>query len=323
MTTLIHKAKPIRGPLQVAERASATLLVVDDSVFQHHVITGLLKAEDDLRIIFAKCGEEALAVLEREAPNLILTDLIMPDSDGLELVQQVRDRFPALPMILMTAYGSEEVAMRALRAGATNYVPKRDLARDLAATVRQILRLSAVNRQRQQLMRCLARRESAFELDNDPDVACSLMQLIQEEIDGLGFLDRVAQIRVGVALQEALTNAIYHGNLEVSSDLRQDDEKIFYDLARARREQVPYASRCVRVLIHIDRQAATFVIRDEGPGFDTSRLDRPVETEDLMRIGGRGLLLIRTFMDEVTFNKAGNQITLVKRYASEENPEGT
>lgn len=132
MTTLIHKAKPIRGPLQVAERASATLLVVDDSVFQHHVITGLLKAEDDLRIIFAKCGEEALAVLEREAPNLILTDLIMPDSDGLELVQQVRDRFPALPMILMTAYGSEEVAMRALRAGATNYVPK-----TLPATVRR------------------------------------------------------------------------------------------------------------------------------------------------------------------------------------------
>jgi anti-sigma regulatory factor (Ser/Thr protein kinase) len=63
----------------------------------------------------------------------------------------------------------------------------------------------------------------------------------------------------------------------------------------------------------LDRGGARFVIGDEGPGFDVAALDRPIEPEELMRIGGRGLLLIRTFMDEVSHNASGNEITLVKR----------
>jgi anti-sigma regulatory factor (Ser/Thr protein kinase) len=53
-------------------------------------------------------------------------------------------------------------------------------------------------------------------------------------------------------------------------------------------------------------------VSDDGPGFDTAIFDRPVQAEDLNRIGGRGLLLIRTFMDKVSFNTTGNQITMVK-----------
>jgi anti-sigma regulatory factor (Ser/Thr protein kinase) len=56
-----------------------------------------------------------------------------------------------------------------------------------------------------------------------------------------------------------------------------------------------------------------FCIRDEGPGFDWSTLPDPRDPENLGRVGGRGLLLVRTFMDEVHFNEKGNQIILVKR----------
>ena len=58
---------------------------------------------------------------------------------------------------------------------------------------------------------------------------------------------------------------------------------------------------------------AHFVIRDEGPGFDPSACPDPTDPANLEKRSGRGLLLIRTFMDEVAFNEAGNQITLVKR----------
>jgi len=67
-------------------------------------------------------------------------------------------------------------------------------------------------------------------------------------------------------------------------------------------------------MVRVDHHVATFIISDEGPGFDSSRLDRLIDHEDLVRIGGRGLLLIRTFMDEVTFNAASNSITMVKRF---------
>ena len=61
----------------------------------------------------------------------------MPEMDGLELVETIRRRFAPLPVILMTAHGSEEIAMQALRKGATSYVAKRNLAAELVDMVMQ------------------------------------------------------------------------------------------------------------------------------------------------------------------------------------------
>jgi anti-sigma regulatory factor (Ser/Thr protein kinase) len=137
--------------------------------------------------------------------------------------------------------------------------------------------------------------------------------MLLQEVAGMDIGDETARLRIGVALHESLTNAIYHGNLEVSSDLRQEDERHFYELARMRRGLDPYQSRRVEVRTTVDRCAVTFVIHDEGPGFDVAALDRPIDLEAVMRVGGRGLLLIRTFMDEVLHNSTGNEITLIKR----------
>jgi anti-sigma regulatory factor (Ser/Thr protein kinase) len=121
-----------------------------------------------------------------------------------------------------------------------------------------------------------------------------------------------------VALEEALANAILHGNLEASSELRQEDENQYHQMADNRRRLPPYKDRHVHCTFKLTRSEAVFSFRDEGPGFDPSTLPNPTDPENLGRIGGRGLLLIRTFMDEVTFNEKGNQITLVKR----RNPAG-
>ena len=81
----------------MAEPPLTTLLVVDDSVFEHQVIARLLQVVEGLRVIFASGCKEAMQTVDRELPQMILTDLIMPDMAGLELVQQVRDRFPPFP----------------------------------------------------------------------------------------------------------------------------------------------------------------------------------------------------------------------------------
>src|SRR5438094_10357522 len=69
---------------------------------------------------------QALKALARGTPDAIVTDLNMPEMDGLELVEQVRGKYPSVPVILMTAFGSEEIAIQALRKGAASYVPKRN-----------------------------------------------------------------------------------------------------------------------------------------------------------------------------------------------------
>jgi CheY-like chemotaxis protein len=290
-----------------------TILIVDDYVIDRRIAGSIVEKFDGIKPTFATNGKEALDSIARHEPLLVLTDLQMPEMDGLALVEGIREQFPRLPVILMTAHGSEEVAIQALKAGAASYVPKKSLGYDLPKTIRQVLSISAENRKIQRLLSSLERRESTFKLENDPNLITPLIQMLQDDLGGMGLCDATARMRVGVALQEALSNALYHGNLEVSSDLRQDDERTFHTLASARRTIEPYRDRRIRLQASLDREAAVFIIDDEGPGFDTSNLDRPIDPEDLMKIGGRGMLLIRTFMDEVKFNEIGNQITLVKR----------
>lgn len=297
------------------------LLIVDDSAFERRCIARLLADFDGLRAEFAAGGVAALQALERDPPDLILTDLVMPDVDGLELVRRAREMRPGLPILLMTAFGGEDEAVQALRAGASDYISKSRLEKDLGPTLRRALDAFAVDRRRRRLNERLVRRISVIELGCDPDLVWELAAALVEEVAALGLLGRPDQIRLHVALQEALANALYHGNLEVGSELRQEDESVFYDLVDARRGLEPYRSRCIRVRTDIDRDRAVFEIADEGPGFDHRRLHRPVEPEDLSRVGGRGLLLMRTFLDEISYNDRGNVVTLTKRFAPESRAE--
>jgi len=112
---------------------------------------------------------------------------------------------------------------------------------------------------------------------------------------------------------EALLNAMQHGNLEMSSELKEKDERGFQTLLQQRRREKPYLTRRVYVTARESPAEATYVIRDEGPGFDPSKLPDPTDPSNLDRVSGRGLLLIRTFMDKVHHNTNGNEITMVKR----------
>src|SRR5260370_8178179 len=138
---------------------------------------------------------------------------------------------------------------------------------------------------------------------------------MQGEGERMGVCDKSRRIRLGVAREEALLNGIYHGSLEDSSDLKQESTQAFERLARQRRRQDPYASRRLSVNVQLNRTQATFVIRDDGPGFDPSLLPDPTDPENMLKPSGRGLLLIRTFMDEAVHNDTGNQLPMPLRRA--------
>jgi len=292
-----------------------TVLVVDDAAVDRRMTGAIIENNLGWRVEYAENGASALAAMERETPRLVLTDLRMPGMDGLELVTAVRDKYPSVPVVLMTAYGNEEIAIQALRAGAASYVPKKSLDHDLAPTLEQVMAAAQTERRQQRLLQGLANTESHFVLENDRTLIPALVVLIQEYLVRLGLCDQTDRIRVGVALEEALLNAILHGNLELNSALRQQGDDPYYRLADERRQQPPYRDRQVHFTYKLSRSEAVFAIRDEGPGFDPDTLPDPTDPTNLGQIGGRGLLLIRTFMDEVTFSKKGNQITLIKRRA--------
>src|SRR5579863_10186459 len=154
--------------------------------------------------------------------------------------------------------------------------------------------------------------ESRYILENDTSLVAPLIARIEEQITARGLFDELQLARIAVALNESLTNAINHGNLELDSELRQQNEQIYLRLGEVRRHQDPYACRRVKVVATLAPSHVQFVVRDDGPGFDPQSTRNPTDEANIERIGGRGLSLIRGFMDYVAYNFRGNEITMVK-----------
>ena len=290
------------------------VLVVDDSAIDRRLAGSQLEKNTDWAIEYACDGQQGLEAIRRQPPDLVLTDMQMPELDGLELCSAVRREFPDVSVILMTARGSEEVAMQALQAGAASYVPKRALKQQLVETARRVLSARNDDRVQREVLRRMQSRSESFVVENDLELLLSLSRYLQLSLATQWGLDMAARMQVGMALEEALLNSMYHGNLEVDSKLKEEDFQTFYQMADARRAEAPYRDRHIMVDVRTTPQGVSYSIRDQGPGFDISKLPDPTALENLDRPCGRGVMLMRAFMDEVHYNDKGNQVTLVKQY---------
>ena len=284
------------------------VLVVDDSKVDRVAVCEFLRTHSQWEVEDAANGVEALARMKDAAPDLMLTDLNMPIMDGLELVTAMRQHHPGVPVILFTAYGSETLASEALKRGASSYVPKSHLAERLVTTMEEVLSLARADRTYEQLINCLTRTEFTFLLENDPALIDPLVDLVQQMVAGMEVADFSGRLRIGGALKEALLNALFHGSLEISPEEMQEVQDRLLDdrdasLVEERRAEPPYRDRKVFVDVQITAEEARFVVRDEGPGFDVAGVPDPSSPGALEAEQGRGLSLMRTFMDEVTMIK--------------------
>jgi CheY-like chemotaxis protein len=299
-----------------SDRTQASVLVVDDSATDRRLVGGLLERAGGLAIEYAADGREAIDRFQQSIPELVVTDLIMPEMDGLGLVAAIKSEFPLVPVVLMTARGNEEVAVAALRQGAAGYVPKRILAHDLASTVKRILAASREDRSLSRLMHRMIQNQSSFVLHNDPTLIPLLLGYLQQAIRCVRLEDELDRLRIRLAVEEALLNALYRGNLEVSSRLQVSDPSAYDELVRTRMAEAPYCNRRTFVSWSISRDGMEITVRDEGPGFDPQSAEGRSDSVDFDTVFGRGTLIMRTFMDEARYSPSGNEVTLVKHSAA-------
>jgi two-component system response regulator GlrR len=119
----------------------ARILIVDDDPALLRLLSMRLRGEGH-EVVEAASGEAALAALDRELPQLLITDLRMGGMDGLQLFQAVHRRHPLLPVLMLTAHGTIADAVKALRRGVFGYIAKPFEARELMAEVDRALAAS-------------------------------------------------------------------------------------------------------------------------------------------------------------------------------------
>ena len=118
------------------------LLVVDDEPQILQMISGILQ-DEGFEVITAPDGEAALKLVGEEAPDLVLLDIALPGMDGLEVLQELKRLYPFLPVVIISAYGSVENAVKATRLGAYDFIEKPPHADKILLTVRNGLEIGS------------------------------------------------------------------------------------------------------------------------------------------------------------------------------------
>ncbi len=270
------------------------LLIVDDSPSMHLLVKAMLKGTS-WNPESANSGEEALARLKDRSYDVILTDIVMPQMDGLSLLRRIGEIHPDASVLVMTSESRPDRIVGSIRGHAFGYLSKpfsREQLTDALSDARAA-------RMEPDDIEVLSDKPNWITVRArcKMDVAGRLVRFFRELPSDLDADERDA---VAMAFRELLTNAIEHGG---KLDPGQKVELHF---------------------IHT-KTSSIYYVRDPGEGFSFDKLAHaaishpgdPLEhikvREDLgIRPGGFGLLLLNQFADELIYNAKGNEVMLIK-----------
>lgn len=137
------------------------------------------------------------------------------------------------------------------------------------------------------------------------------VEFLKERVLQLGLPDPSKIHRIRIPLHEAITNAIIHGNLEVSSELKEQEDDAFSRAVAERSSDDRYASRTVEVVFDADAHRFQWMITDEGPGFDIAAKLAHAESEEVsFLLSGRGITMMRALMDDVYYHEGGRSVIM-------------
>jgi DNA-binding NarL/FixJ family response regulator len=199
----------------------AAILLVDDHPLVRERLAQIINAEPDLRV----CGEAAdrggaLAAIEANRPDLVIIDLTLHQSHGLDLIKDVRVLHPRLAMLVLSMHDESLYAERALRAGARGYITKQEATKNILVAIRQILRGDVY------LSEAESARIAARMVTERPPASVSMDKLTDRELRVFELIGRGYSLRqiAAVLHLDAKTIETYRTRIRTKLELRDANE---------------------------------------------------------------------------------------------------
>ena len=277
----------------MAEIPVKRILVADDDPLILELIEHVLPPPE-FSLTLAQDGAEALRQIQQKDFDLVLTDIWMPEMDGLELLRQAKQLKPDLRVIVMTADSTPENVVRSIRNQAHDYVAKPFSVTLLLEVVRAALEAPAGE------IEVLVAQPDWIELRLPCELgAAQRVHRFLHEVKA----DLPQEVReaVGTAFRELLTNAIEHGG---GFDPKQKVSICYIRLKR----MILYRISDPGHGFHFDELAHAAV--SNPPEEPLRHLE--VREERQMRSGGFGILIARQVVDELLYNDKQNEVVFVK-----------
>jgi CheY-like chemotaxis protein len=261
------------------------ILVVDDEPLIRELLSKVL-SQDGYAVEMCGNGKEAVQRVKENANaySCILTDVKMPEMDGIAFLKQSQKISPITPVIVVTGAATVDIAVEALKRGAVALIEKPFNNDKVLGTVREILSLRGKTDRKQHSLPYLEKKWTV----ECPGVKTNLVSIVEILVLGMQDLEIISaadENPVRDALKHALENAVNHGN-------------------------EGNAKKQISVNATGNSTGMRVNIQDEGKGFNPLEYIEEDNLNEAAWKKGKGLFKIYSVVDEVTFNAKGNQINL-------------
>ncbi|MCL1833582.1 MAG: response regulator [Leptospirales bacterium] len=302
------------------ENRLPTILVVDDEEVIRTTIQKKL-SRDGYNVIPFEKSEDLLYHIKNSAlkADMVITDIKLHKMDGIELLRRINNLDEPIPVLIISGHGDVEDAIKALRYGARDYIRKPFDINDITSSVKTILKKKFEKKLSENFAKFKLSEKSVLEIPNNTDLINTVSFNFTKDLTPAGLFDHTTSKKIYISLQEAIANAMFHGNFEINSSLRESGGmKEFNNEINKRKVLSPYKDRTIKITYELTQDYVVYEITDQGPGFNFQHLPDLNDPENFFKTSGRGLLIILLHMDEVTWHDRGNIIRM-KKYKADNN----
>lgn len=287
--------------------------IVDDDLGSRSVLATVAERQG-CDVALGADGRDAVEAARRFRPDMIFLDVDMPRMNGLEALEEIRENDPHVPVVVVSAVDESEVAEKALELGAVNFVSKPFDVREIRFVIDRILGAIREGADLRDALPYLVERHTALEFGSDPKIISRIVAFLGRELRFQYPGSDVPVTEAKLALYEALANAVEHGNLEIDYDDKSRalaNDGTVSGIIDLRRLDPRFSARKVRVDASYGPTKAVWTISDEGRGFRHREIEATHRLGDTSALHGRGILLMKHYMSEVSWNEVGNKVRLV------------
>jgi YesN/AraC family two-component response regulator len=258
-------------------------------------------------------GKTGIEVFKKVKPDLVLTDVKMPEMSGIELTKEIKGIEHNADVVIMTGYGSEELVIDALRSGASNYV-KKPISLNELFNILDSLILKRERRKKSEVIKDVVFYEKkSLIINNDITRIWGVINQILFNIPETMPESTIEGIRLG--LYEIILNAIEHGNLGISYEEKSQalQDNTYLKLLASRSNEQSRRDKRVFIDCTSDRNDLKIEVRDEGEGFNYKEFANMDDPDRMLKAHGRGIFLASLYLDRMEYREPGNKVILSKR----------